>query len=145
MPSRTSTPSEPAEAGGRGVDERGADSTGWANRYSVDCSGEVGSGGFFAVAVPKGAMGMGWAVAWMMASAVGAQPGEKRIAPRNAWVVSAPSPSSARIDPSGLTRVGEHLVVVSDKAHLPSLYRLVFVDQRQARMEVWRARKTHPN
>lgn len=90
-------------------------------------------------------MGMGWAVAWMMASAVGAQPGEQRIAPRNAWVVSAPSPSSARIDPSGLARVGEHLVVVSDKGHLPSLYRLVFVDQRQARMEVWRALRDAPD
>ena len=49
---------------------------------NVDCSGTVGSGGFLQLLCRGGAMGMGWAIAWMMASATGAEPGEEAAVAR---------------------------------------------------------------
>ena len=61
-----------------------------------------------------------------------------KVSHTRAWVLFAPADAPGRIDPSGLIRTGDELVLVSDKAHLPGLYRLSFGAGHQARMHPWR-------
>ena len=76
----------------------------------------------------------GWMLLW-----AGTPPADApRVSHTRAWVIAAPAQAPGRIDPSGLIRSGDHLVVVSDKAHLPDLYRLSFEANHQVRMHAWR-------
>ena len=83
-------------------------------------------------------MQYGLAVSWMLCSGAAVQLSPPAVTPRRSWVVTAPTSATERVDPSGIARVGADLVVVSDKAHLPLLYRLTFNESRLVRMQAWR-------
>ncbi len=72
-----------------------------------------------------------------------ARPPVAGAVPEAVWRIRPPDTHA--FDPSGITRIGTQLLIVSDKVHYGDVYALVEVDGAEMEARVWRAVPNPPN